>query len=140
MQDKAPCYRLKALLKETGGGYRGICWQPHPLAQGMLMSLRHRMLAELDSLDASLAGEDAERLSCLACGNMAAPESFGISSSDRVFDPDIAPEYSLAREVSSHMEEEGFVWQRGGLPVSYARALVESLRAAADRLEAMIEA
>ena len=135
--DKAPSYPLKASFKETGGGYRGIRWTHHRPARQVLASLRNRVQAELDSLDALLAGEGAERLSCFACGNMAPPENFGITGQG--FDPDSLPEYAPAREVATDMNEKGFAWQRGNLPLASAQALVEALRAAADRLEGMIE-
>ena len=134
---EAPSYTIRVSLKETGGGYRAISWTHHKAARHVLGALRNRVQAELDCLDALLAGEGEERLPCFACGNMAPPEYFGIS--EQRFDPDSVPHYAPVREVATDMEEKGFVWEREGLPVASARALVEALRAAAERLEGMIE-
>src|SRR5947207_1943439 len=66
--DEAPAHRFRRSVKTVGGGNKGISWTHEDVPPRLCHSLRQRMAAELDSLDAINAQEGDVALRCLACG------------------------------------------------------------------------
>jgi|GEM_PF-3804401 len=129
-------YRFKVSIQETGSGYKGISWAHYDPTPEVLIALRNRMRLQLDDLDATLSGEDGERIRCLACGTRVSAEALGIIEGS--YDPEDAPSYQPVQEKAVEGENGRLTWETSALTIDYARALAQRLRAEAERLESLI--
>jgi hypothetical protein len=135
----APCYELAAKVRVTGGGYKGISWTSVPVPERVSQALHDRMQTVLDSADASAAGEGAERLICVMCGNRSDPDRLAIREGE--FDPNNVPNFDLDLLVSTlDRETYTFSWEQSPIPTNYARVLLARLKEAEEWLQRKIDA
>jgi hypothetical protein len=123
----APSYPLKLSRKTTGGGNKGISWQHELPSEKFLLALRARLAAELESLDAILAGSGAIQICCVTCGTFRLPDAFGIERDHYVAMN--APRYDTAIARTTSREGDSATWEAEDIPIALARALLHRLEA-----------
>ena len=133
--ETAPSYPFRLSTKHTGGGHRGIHWTQDPLPRYVMLALRERMSAELDSLDAGLA--ESRHLVCAACGQRCEPEPLGIV--DRFFVPDQAKMFSMTWLDPIINEHGTSLWKVAGEGLWAARAMLARLEWVAEQLRQATE-